>query len=65
MNLKDFKKLGIGDLVVMKKIRAEVVERYGGLARVQYLKSGYQVWKKARQLRLISRAGHWKKGETQ
>ena len=63
MNLKDFKKLGIGDLVVMKKVRAEVVQIYGGLAQVQYLRSGYKVWKKARQLRLVSRAGHWKKKE--
>jgi len=63
MNLKDFKKLGTGDLVVTKKIRAEVVEKYGYMAQVQYLKSRYKVWKRARQLRLIRRAGKWKKGE--
>lgn len=59
MNLKDFKKLGKGDLVVMKKKRAWVVQKYGALAQVQYLKSGYMVWKKARQLRLLARAGNW------
>ena len=57
MKNSEFKKLQVGDIVIVKKREARVMRlpspiSSSYLAKVQYLTSGREVWKRVGQMRL-------------